>query len=100
MSKSLSSVKCNYEIHNKEMLAIIQALQEWRHFIEGAKHQFKIWMDHKNLEYFMAAKQLNRRQAQWSLYLSQFNFLLHHRPGKYMGKPETHYKRTEHGNGS
>ena len=70
LSKSLTSVKCNYEIHNKEMLAIIRALQEWRHFIEGADHPCEIWTDHKNLEYFMMAKQLNCRQACWSLYLS------------------------------
>ena len=86
MSKSLSSVEHNYEIHNKEMLTIIRALQEWRHFIEGAEHQFEIWTDHKNLEYFMAAKQLNRRQApgQWLLYLSQFNFLLLLHQEKYL----------------
>ena len=45
LSKSLSPVEWNYEIHDKEMLAIIRALQEWRHFIEGAEHQCKIWMD-------------------------------------------------------
>jgi len=56
LSKSLYLVKRNYEIHNKEMLAIIQALHEWRHFIEGAEHQCEIWMDYKNLEYFMTAK--------------------------------------------
>ena len=42
----------NYEIHDKEMLAIIQALEDWRHFLEGARHKFEIWTDHKNLEYF------------------------------------------------
>jgi len=47
----------------KEMLAIIQFLQEWRHFVEGAEHQCEIWIDHKTLEYFMMAKQLNWRQA-------------------------------------
>src|SRR6266542_4144356 len=57
-------------------------------------------MDHKNLEYFMAAKQLNQRQAQWSLYLSRFNFLLHHRPGKSMGKPDALSQRADHGTGS
>jgi len=62
-SKSLSPVERNYEIHDKEMLAIIRSLQEWRHFVEGAEHQVEIWMDHKNLEYFASAKQLNRRQA-------------------------------------
>ena len=58
-SKSLSPVKQNYEIHDKEMLAIIQALEEWRHFLEGTPCQFKIWTDHKNLEYFCTSKKLN-----------------------------------------
>ena len=56
LSKSLSPVERNSEIHNKEMLAIVRALEEWRHFLEGVEHQFKIWTDHKNLEYFMTAK--------------------------------------------
>jgi len=62
-SKSLSSVERNYKIHDKEMLAIICALEEWRHFLEGVTHPVEIWTDHKNLEYFMTAKKLNRRQA-------------------------------------
>ncbi len=79
------------------MLAIIRALQEWRHFIEGAEHQCKIWTDHKNLEYLIMAKQLNQRQAQWSLYLSRFNFALHHKPRKSMGKPDALSCRSDHG---
>jgi len=55
ISKSLNKAEKNYEIHDKEMLAIIQCLEAWRHFLEGAKDQFEIWMDHKNLEYFMKA---------------------------------------------
>jgi len=62
-SKSLSPVEQNYEIHDKEMLAIIRALEEWKHFLEGARHPVEIWTDHKNLEYFMMAKKLNRCQA-------------------------------------
>jgi len=85
-SKSLSPVERNYEIHDKEMLAIIHALEEWRHFLEGARHPVEIWTDHKNLEYFMMAKKLNRRQARWSLYLARFDFKLTHRPGHSMGK--------------
>jgi len=99
-SKSLSSVERNYEIHDKEMLAIIRALEEWRHFLEGATHPVEIWTDHKNLEYFMMAKKLNCRQARWSLYLARFDFLLHHRPGHTMGKPDTLSKRADHGNGA
>ena len=62
-SKSLSPVERNYEIYDKKMLAIIHALEEWRHFLEGARHPVEIWTDHKNLEYFMMAKKLNHRQA-------------------------------------
>jgi len=87
-SKSLSETERNYEIHDKEMLAIIRALDEWQHFLEGAPRKFEIWMDHKNLEYFMSAKKLNRRQARWSLTLSRFDFKMHHRPGKTMGKSD------------
>jgi len=98
-SKSLSSVERNYKIHDKEMLAIICALEEWRHFLEGATHPVEIWTDHKNLEYFMTAKKLNRRQARWSLHLARFDFLLHHHPGHTMGKLDALSRRANHGNG-
>ena len=88
LSKSLSKMERNYEIHDKEMLAIIRTLEEWRHFLEGAPDKFKIWMDYKNLEYFMSAKKLNSRQARWSLTLAWFDFVMHHRPGKTMGKSD------------
>ena len=84
-SKSLNAMERNYEIHDKEMLAIIRALEEWQHFLEGARHPVEVWMDHKNLQYFMTVKKLNCRQAQWSLYLSRFNLALHHWPGCTMG---------------
>ena len=69
-SKSLSPVEQNYEIHDKEMLAIIRMLEEWRHYLEGTPCQFEVWMDHKNLEYFHTSKKLNWWQARWSLHLS------------------------------
>jgi len=63
ISKSLNEAEKNCEIHDKEMLAIIQCLEAWRHFLEGVKDWFEIWTDHKNLEYFMKAQKLNQRQA-------------------------------------
>jgi RNase H-like domain found in reverse transcriptase len=99
-SKSLSPVERNYEIHDKEMLAIIHALEEWRHFLEGVPCRFEIWTDHKNLEYFRTSQKLKRRQAQWSLYLSQFNFVLQHQPGCSMGKPDALSCRADPGSGS
>jgi len=99
-SKSLSPVERNYEIHDKEMLAIICALEEWRYFLEGARHPVEIWTDHKNLEYFMTAKKLNHHQAHWSLYLARFDFKLTHRPGRCMGKPDALSRRPDHGKGA
>jgi len=99
-SKSLSSMEQNYEIHNKEMLAIIRVLEEWRHFLEGATYLVEIWTNHKNLEYFMMAKKLNRYQAYWSLHLARFDFLLHHRPRRTMGKPNALSRRADHRNGA
>src|SRR5258705_145512 len=52
MSKGFSDAECNYQIHDKEMLAIMHALDEWRHFLEGMTEKFKILMDHQNLTYF------------------------------------------------
>jgi len=63
ISKSLSDIKRNYEIHNKEMLAVIRYLEAWKHFLEGTTVKFEIWTDHKNLEYFMKAQKLNQKQA-------------------------------------
>jgi len=99
-SKSLSPVEQNYKIHDKEMLAIIRTLEEWRYFLEGARHLVEIWTDHKNLEYFITTKKLNRRQACWSLYLAHFDFKLIYRPRCFMGKPDTLLQRPDHGKGA
>jgi len=63
LSKSLNEIERNYEIHDKKMLAIIRRLESWRHLLEGAQFKFEIWMDHKNLEYFMKVQKLNQRQV-------------------------------------
>ena len=64
LSKSLNKTKKNYEIRDKKMLTIIRDLENWRHLLEDTHFQFEIWMDHKNLEYFMRVQKLNCRQAQ------------------------------------
>ena len=62
-SKKHSAVECNYEIYDKELLAIIRCLEEWRPELEGTESPIRILSDHRNLEYFMTTKMLNRRQA-------------------------------------
>jgi len=88
ISKSLNKTEQNYEIHDKEMLAIIHCLEAWRHFLEGSQSKFEVWTDHKNLEYFMSNQKLNCRQARWALYLSRFDFVLKHISGSKIGKAD------------
>jgi RNase H-like domain found in reverse transcriptase len=76
LSKSLSEAERNYDIYDKELMAVIQALEAWRHYLEGSLHTIEILTDHQNLQYFRSAQKLNRRQARWSIFLSQFNFTL------------------------
>ena len=80
-SESMVEAERNYEIYDKEMLAVIRALEDWRHYLEGLPDPFTIVTDHRNLEYWRTAQNLTRRQACWSLYLSRFDFRLTHKPG-------------------
>ena len=99
LSKSLNPTERNYDVHDKEMLGIMRCLEAWRHYLEGAKQLFEIWMDHKNLKYFMNVKKLNRRQARWALYVSWFNFILSHKPGATMVKADSLSRRPDHKKG-
>ncbi|KAI0992368.1 hypothetical protein K3495_g15818 [Podosphaera aphanis] len=80
-SKKNNPAECNYEIYDKEMLAIICCLEEWDAELRGVK-QFDICTDHKNLEYFMTVRRLTERQMRWSLILSRYNFRIVHVPGR------------------
>ena len=66
------------------MLAIIRCLEEWRYLLEEAQNKFKIWSNHKNLEYFISSQKLNCRQARQALDLSRFDFTLKHVPDSSM----------------
>ncbi|KAK3513189.1 hypothetical protein QTP70_009763 [Hemibagrus guttatus] len=79
-SRKLNPAERNYDIGNRELLAVKLALEEWRHWLEGAKHPFLVLTDHKNLEYLRAAKRLDPRQARWALFFTHFDFTISYRP--------------------
>uniref|UniRef100_A0A8P4GQF0 Chromo domain-containing protein n=1 Tax=Dicentrarchus labrax TaxID=13489 RepID=A0A8P4GQF0_DICLA len=81
LSRCLSPAERNHYVGNRELLAVVVALQEWRHWLEGAAFLFVVWTDHKNLAYLRSAKRLNSRQAWWALFLDRFVFTLTYRPG-------------------
>ena len=80
-SRKLTSAERNYDVGNRELLAIKLAFEEWRHWLEGTRHPFLVQTDHRNLEYIQSAKRLNPRQARWSLFFTRFHFTLTYRPG-------------------
>ena len=75
-SKRMVPAECNYEIYDKELLAIIRCFKEWRPELEGTAMPVKVLTDHKGLEYFMTTKKLTPRQARWAEFLSEFNFVV------------------------
>ena len=57
--KSLNEIEKNYKIYDKEMLVVIRGLENQRHLLEDTKFKFEVWIDYKNLEYFMKVQKLN-----------------------------------------
>src|ERR1700727_85847 len=88
ISHALTSAQRNYHTYDKEFLAIIFALEEWRQYLRGNPKQFQIWSDHRNLLYFKKPQDLNRQQADWVSKLQEYNFKLYHRPGRLHGKAD------------
>ena len=82
-SKSLQPAECNYEIHDKELLAIIHILWHFCHYLQGNEHTTRIFLDHMNLQYFTTKQTLTQHQAWWSLFLSTFDYIIIPKPRKY-----------------
>ena len=72
----------NYEIYNKKLLAIVEALIKWRQYLLDTEELFEVWTDYKNLKYFREPHKLNGWQARWYLKLQDYDFTLKHIPGK------------------
>ena len=93
-SKKHNPAECNYEIYDKELMAIVRAFEEWRSELEGSAQPIDVISDHKNLEYFTSTKLLSRRQARWSEFLARFDYKIVYRPGRAGGKPDALTRRS------
>jgi len=72
--KKHNSVKCNYEIYDKELMIIVCAFKKWWSELEDFIYSVEMIMNHKNLKHFMSIKQLSHHQARWSEFLSRFDY--------------------------
>ena len=94
-SRKMSPAEQNYDIHDKELLAIVVALQHWRTYVEGSS-KTTIFTDYKNLLSFTTTKVLNRRQVRWSELLGQYKFEIKYTPGKDNGRADALSRRPDY----
>ena len=87
-SRKLSDTERNYEIHDKELLAILGAFKEWPHYLLVTKDPITVYTDHQNLQNLLTSKVRNRRQIRWAQQMANYNFKIVYRPGKREGKPD------------
>jgi len=87
-SRKLNSAQRNYEIHDKELLAIMDAFKEWKRYLWGEEEPVTVYTDHQNLPSFVNKKVLNQRQIRWAQELTNNNFKIVYRPGCRRGKPD------------
>ena len=87
--------ECNYPIHDKELLAIVKSLAQWRPELQSQFKRIQIYTDHRALEYFMTTKALTARQARWAEALASYCFTIQYRPGKENGKADALTRRTD-----
>ena len=92
-SKTMQPAECNYDIHDKELLAIIQAFMEWKRYTRGSSKPIRVLTDHKNFVTFLSTKEQSERQARWRQFLTQYNFKIEYQPRKECGKPDTLTRR-------
>ena len=80
LSKKMADAETRYPVHEQELLAIIQALTTWRHYLHGSK--FVVRTDHKSLQFFQTQPMLSGRQARWKDVLANFDFDIEYVEGK------------------
>jgi hypothetical protein len=97
-SRKMTPPETNYDIHDKELLAVVEAFKTWRVYLEGAKFPVQVHTDHKNLLYWTTTKELSRRQVRWAEMLAIFDFKIHHVRGKENGGADALSRRPDYMN--
>ncbi len=98
-SESFSATERNYDIYNRELLAIVKSLRQWRTYLLGSPHKITIYMDHSNLQYWKEPQKINRRVAREFQELSEYEFTLKHIPGTSNTRADALSRRTNQNEG-
>ena len=95
-SRKLTPTERNYDVHDKELLGVVEALRVWRVYLQGAQKPFTVYTDHKNLTAFTTTKTLNRRQVRWSELLSTYDFKIVHKKGSENAQADALSRRADY----
>ncbi len=95
-SRKLSEPEKRYEVHDKELLVIVKALQDWRPYLTDTEKSIQIYTDHKNLRNFATMKQLNWWQVCWAEQLINYKFQIHYKKGNENDEADTLSRWSDH----
>ena len=99
VSRSFNQAERNYDIHDRELLAIIHGLRAWRHILLSTPHVITIYTDHKNLTFYRSAHWIAQWVAQYLGELANYHFTLVHKPGT-LNRADAFSRRPDHDNGA
>ena len=81
-SSTFTPTERNYDVYERELLAVVKSLKNWRPHLAATDRPITILTDHANLLYWKNPKNVNRRVARWLTTLQDYNFVIKHVPGK------------------
>jgi hypothetical protein len=97
MSKKMCPAELNYPVHHKEMLAIVCALKEWRHYLHGSSFTVRVVTDHKSLVHFKKQANYSARQARWAEFVEEFgDLVIEYQDGKQNVVADALSRRPDH----
>ena len=91
-SRKMIPAETRYEMHDGELLAIVEAFKTWRHYLEGSQHEVLVLTNYNNLRRFMDTKSLSSKQVSWAQELSRYHFRIDYRQGKSNGAANTLFR--------
>ena len=96
ISHTLTPAERNYQIYDRELLAVIRALETWKYLLMGSPHPIHIHCDHKNLGFYKKTNKVTPRQARWLTFLQDYNLLWEYVPGSKLIQADALSRRPDH----
>jgi hypothetical protein len=96
LSRKFTPAESNYEVHDKELLAIIEAFRHWRVYLEGQAYETKVISDHQNLTRFLSTHIMTGRQMRWYHDIATFRMKIHYRKGSENARADAMSRREDY----